>query len=105
MDIQSIAPAINQKLENMKEGNISNAFMMKDERLGKDYFAVIKLKSKIQPHRANAIEDYQLLQTMLENEKRAEAFNEWIVKKQKETYITINPGWANCQFEFDGWLK
>jgi peptidyl-prolyl cis-trans isomerase SurA len=105
MDIQAIAPAINQKLENMKPGDISNAFMMKDERLGKDYFAVVKLKSKTPPHRANSTDDYQLLQTLLENEKREAAFNEWILKKQKETYITISPSWANCQFEFDGWLK
>lgn len=104
-EVQSIAPAINRQLEMMKQGDISNAFMMKDERLGKDFFAVIKLKSKTEPHRANITDDYELLQAILENEKREESFHKWIERKQKETYISISPKWSNCKFEFEGWRK
>jgi|SRR5690554_4067063 len=104
-EVQSIAPAINRQLEKMKQGDISNAFMMKDERLGKDFFAVIKLKSKTEPHRANITDDYELLQAILENEKREESFHKWIERKQKETYISISPKWSNCKFEFEGWRK
>ncbi len=104
-EIQHIPAGINRQLESMSVDSISNAFMLKDERLGKDYFAVIKLKSKTEPHRANLKDDYQLIQTILENQKREEVFHKWIVRKQQETYISISPNWINCQFEFEGWNK
>jgi len=104
-EVQSIVPAINRQLEKMQQGDISDAFMMKDDRLGKDFFTVIKLKSKTEPHRANITSDYELLQEILENEKREESFHKWIERKQKETYISISPKWSNCKFEFEGWRK
>lgn len=104
-EIPHIAPAINRQIENMEVGDVSNAFMMKDERLGKDYFALVKLRSRNEPHRANIRDDYQLLQTLLENQKREETFHQWIIKKQHETYISINPNWVNCRFDFEGWRK
>lgn len=104
-EVQSIVPAINRQLEKMQQGDISNAFMMKDDRLGKDFFTVIKLKSKTEPHRANISDDYELLQEILENEKREETFHKWIERKQKETYISISSKWINCNFEFEGWRK
>ena len=104
-DIQMIPPSINRQLEKMKVSDISDAFMMKDERYGKDYFAIIKLKSKVDSHRANLTDDYQLIQTILENKKREEIFKKWITDKQQDTYISINPRWSGCNFEFKGWIK
>lgn len=104
-EVQSIAPEINRQIEQMNQGDISKAFMMKNERLGIDFFTVVKLKSKTQPHRANISDDYELLQLILENKKREESFFDWIKRKQRETYISISPSWSNCSFEFEGWKK
>ena len=104
-DIQEIAPGIYSQIEKMEVGQISKAFLMKDERLGKDYYAIVKLRSRNEPHRANITDDYQLLQTLLENKKSEDVFNKWIIKKQQETYISISPDWINCEFEFKGWVK
>jgi len=104
-EVQQIAPAIYREVEKMKPENISSAFMMKDERLGKDYYAIIKLKTFNEPHKANLKDDYQLIQMLLEEEKSEETFKKWILKKQQETYISISPNWANCDFEFKGWVK
>ncbi len=104
-EIQQIAASIYRQIEKLEVGDISNAFLMKDERLGKDYFTIVKLRSRIEPHRANIRDDYQLLQTLLENQKSEATFKRWITKKQQETYISISPNWVNCDFEFKGWLK
>lgn len=104
-EIQQIAPGVYRQIEKMEVGKISNAFLMKDERLGKDYFTIVKLRSRAEPHRANIREDYQLLQTLLENQKSEIAFKKWITKKQLDTYINISPNWVNCEFEFKGWIK
>ncbi len=104
-EIQQIAPGIYRQIEKMEVGKITNAFLMKDERIGKDYFTIVKLRSKIDPHKANINNDYQLLQNILENQKSEAIFKKWIAKKQQETYISISPNWVNCGFEFKGWIK
>ncbi|WP_262708671.1 peptidylprolyl isomerase [Natronoflexus pectinivorans] len=104
-EIQHIPPTITRQLERMEVGDVSSAFELMNERLGKNYFAVVRLKSRTEPHKANIRDDYQLLQTMLENQKREEAFIDWIIRRQRETYITISPNWINCQFEHKGWVK
>ncbi len=104
-ELQEIEPAVAVVVENMEEGDVSNAFAMKDERLGKDQFTVVRLKSKTPPHQANIVDDYQMIKTMLENKKSEEAFKDWIKRKQKETYVSIIPEWMNCEFEFKGWMK
>jgi peptidyl-prolyl cis-trans isomerase SurA len=104
-DVQHIAPSIYREIEKMQPGEISKAFMMKDERLGKDYYTIIKLKSFNTPHKANLKDDYQLIEMLLEDDKREDTFKKWIIKKQQETYISISPNWVNCEFEFKGWVK
>lgn len=103
--VQQIAADIYRQVEKMKPNDISNAFLMKDERLGKDYYAIIKLKSFNEPHKANLQDDYQLLQSLLEEEKSQDSFKKWITKRQQENYISISPNWINCEFEFKGWVK
>lgn len=104
-EIQQIAPGIYRQIENLEVEQITNAFLMKDERIGKDYFTIVKLQSRTEPHRANITDDYQLLQSLLENKKSEATFKKWIKKKQQDTYITLSPSWVKCEFEFKGWIK
>ena len=40
-------------------------------------------------------------------ENAPQEFNkeDWIAKKQKETFVRIEDGWKNCEFKYDGWVK
>lgn len=89
----------------MKVGEISDAFTMIDQATGYELVAVVKVKSKIPSHKANMQDDYQLLKTILEEKKKTEFLNQWIAKKQRETYIRIDAAYRNCQFEHKGWIK
>jgi len=104
-EIQQIQPSIARVIENKEEGSVSEPFLMKDQRLGTDQYTIVKLVRKTPPHRANMVDDYQIIKRMLENKKREETFNDWIRRKQRETYISISGEWRNCDFEFDGWIK
>ncbi len=104
-EMSQIPVEINKQLQSMKEGDMSESFFMLDERKGQETFRLIKLKRKSDPHKANLKEDYQLLQSMLENSMRQETLDKWIRTKQKETYITIDKNWVNCDFEYDSWVK
>ncbi|TRX62514.1 peptidylprolyl isomerase [Carboxylicivirga sp. M1479] len=102
--MSEIPVAINKELQNLKEGEMSESFFMLDERKGKETFRLLKLKRKSPPHKASLKEDYQLLQSMLENSMRKETLDKWIIAKQLDTYITIDEKWVNCDFEYSNWI-
>lgn len=104
-EIQQIQPSIAKVIENKEDGSVSEPFLMKDQRLGTDQYTIVKLLKKTPPHRANMVDDYQIIKRMLENKKQEKTFNDWIRRKQRETYISISGEWRNCDFEFDGWIK
>ena len=88
----------------MKVGEISKPFIMVNSKL-KDVVAVVKLKSRINGHRATMAEDYQDLQDVVLGKLREEKLEQWIRDKQKTTYIHINEDWQNCEFQYPGWIK
>lgn len=89
----------------MQVGEISKPFVMTDERKNKEVVAIVKLKSRIEGHKANMSDDYQTLKAIVEEKKKTEILNEWLAKKQNDTYIRIKDGWRNCEFKYDGWIK
>lgn len=89
----------------MNVGEISKPFPMVDPTSNKQVVALVKVKSKVETHKANLTDDYQLLKRFYEESKKAEFLKNWIAKKQKETYISIDPHWQKCEFEFPGWIK
>lgn len=104
-EIGQIPAEIAKSIQNLKDGEMSAPFFMMDERKGKETYRLVVLKRKIAPHRANLADDYKLIQDMLENSLREKAIKDWIVSKQKDTYITIDKNWRNCEFEYNNWLK
>jgi peptidyl-prolyl cis-trans isomerase SurA len=89
---------------NMKVGDISKPFRM-ITNTQKDVVAIVKLKARVEQHKANISDDYQELKSLVENQKREELLNDWIRKKQKTTYVRISDNWKNCEFRFPGWIK
>ena len=88
----------------MQPDEVSKPFRMINAS-GKTVCAIVKLKKRIDGHRANTTDDFQLLKSVVENKRKMEKVNKWIVEKQKKTYIRINPEWRNCQFEYPNWVK
>lgn len=104
-EFQDLAPEIGKVAYDMKVGEVSDAFTMIDKATGNEMITVVKIKSKIPTHKANVRDDYQILKSMLESKKKEEFLDKWISKKQKETYISINPDYRNCEFAHPGWIK
>ena len=97
---QEIAHQVNK----LNPGEISMPFIMKDPKLNRDIVAIVKLTNRIEGHKANLSDDYQLIKSMYEASAKANIISEWINKKIDDTYIRIEDGWNNCQFEHN-WLK
>jgi peptidyl-prolyl cis-trans isomerase SurA len=104
-EYQDLPSEVGKVVYTMNVGEISKPFTMMNVSTNKEVVAVVKLKSKVENHKANLTDDYQMLKSLYENRKKQEFLNNWIVKKQKETYISIDPKWQNCKFQYPGWVK
>jgi len=104
-EYQDLPPEVAKIVYGMNVGEISKPFTMINQASNKEVVAVVKVKSKVENHKANLTDDYQMLRGIYENNSKQEFLNKWIVKKQKETYISIDPAWKKCKFQYPGWLK
>jgi peptidyl-prolyl cis-trans isomerase SurA len=103
-EYQELAPEIAKQIYNLKEGEISQPFVMMDQQKNREVCAIVKVRKKLDVHRANLTDDFQAIKSMLEEKKGEELLHDWIVKKQKTTFIQIAPEWQNCEFEYPGWV-
>ena len=103
-EMQELPPDVARVVDRLQVGEISTPFQMKTDK-NKDVIAIVKLKAKTQTHRANLTDDYQALRAIVEQQKREELLRDWIVKKQKTTYVRISEEWRSCDFQFPGWIK
>lgn len=104
-EMQDLPQEVSRNIENLKQGEISEPFIMKDPKKNMDVAAVVRLTNRIPGHKATLQEDYNLVKQMYENHMRQEAIKEWVEKKIKETYVKIAPGWSDCEFQYEGWVK
>lgn len=107
-EMQQLAGLISQEVaktvEKMQIGEVSQPFTMINSK-GKEVCAIVKLKNRIEGHKATISEDYQRLKEIVTARRGEEKLHEWIVEKQKSTYVRINPAWRNCDFQYPGWIK
>ncbi|MDP4240430.1 MAG: peptidylprolyl isomerase [Bacteroidota bacterium] len=104
-EYQDLPPEVAKVVYEMNVGEVSKPFTMISKTTNKDVVAIVKVKSKTENHKANLNDDYQMLKTYYEGKKKQDFLNAWIIKKQKETYISIDPAWQNCTFQYPGWIK
>lgn len=104
-EMQDLPPEIAKRVELMQPGDVSEAFVMKDQKRNKDIVAIVKLTQRVQGHKANLSDDYNMIKEMYERMRKNEILKEWVEQKIKDTYVKIADGWNNCEFEYDGWIK
>ena len=91
-------------VDTLAVGEVSAPFRMIDKR-GREICAIVRLKNRIDGHRASMTEDFQLLRNIVYERRCSEVVDNWIREKQKSTYIRINPGWRHGRFRYPGWVK
>lgn len=104
-EYQELPPEIARQIYSMKIGEISNPFTMIDQRKNKEICAIVRLKTKTDVHKANLTDDYQIIREMYENKLKGDFIENWIRKKQQEVYVSIDPEWQGCDFQYPDWVK
>lgn len=100
-----IPAEIAKAIQNLQEGQFSKPFVMMDDKKGRETIRMVRLLKKHDPHKANVSDDYDMLKSMFEGQKRKEVLDSWIVNKQKELYVVITPDWRRCEFQYPGWVE
>ena len=103
-EYQDLPAEVAKQIYTMQEGEISAPFVMMDQTKNKEVCAIVKLRKKTEMHKANLADDFQTIKGMLEQKQSADFIRNWILQKQKNTYIQIDPKWAGCEFEYPGWI-
>lgn len=104
-EYQDLPAEIAKQIYAMKEGDVSQPFVMMDRQKNKEVCAIVKLKTRRDAHKANLVDDFQVILQMLEQKLSGDVIEQWIRDKQKEIYVQIDPAWRGCDFEYPGWVK
>lgn len=91
-------------VDTLQVGQVSNAFTMVNSR-GKTVSAIVKLKNRIDGHRATMTGDYQTLKEIVVSKRKMDFLQEWVTKKLKGTYVQMKNNYCDCEFEYQGWIK
>ena len=104
MQMDELPAEVARQVSTMKVGEISQPFTIKD-RSGRDKAAIVRLKSRIDGHKATFYDDYQVIKSLYEDHCMEQIVDDFIRRKQRETYVRIKEGWGQCEFKYPGWVK
>lgn len=82
-------------IQNLEVNELSEASLVRDPQ-GKEYFRLLHLRNKIDPHRANLKQDLALLKQYVENQRRQQTMDAWVARKKAETALKVNGSYADC---------
>lgn len=102
--MEELHPEIAKAVDRMHIGEISDPFVIQLSN-GKTICAIVKLRNRINGHKANMSEDYEILYEMVSSFRQQEALEKWVREKQRTTYVRISEGWNDCDFIYPGWGK
>lgn len=103
-EMKDLPADVAKVVDTLQVGEISRAFTMVNEK-GQTVCAVVRLKSRIDGHRASITEDFQTLRKTVIDKRSEEKIEEWLKNKINSTYVRISPEWRGCHFKYEGWIK
>jgi peptidyl-prolyl cis-trans isomerase SurA len=108
-EIDQMKPADYAAVKDLKVGEISQPVESLDnegylqERSGNLVYKILRVDKIIPAHTATFENDYTEILDKVQMNKQLAAIDEFINKKAKETYIVIDPLFAECEFSREMW--
>lgn len=104
-EMSQLPQEISRVIADMNVGDISAPVVMTNPKNNREQVVLVKLTNRIDVHKANLSDDYQMIKDMYEEQGRRDILVKWLDKKIKDTYVRIEDGWKGCDFEHAGWIK
>lgn len=102
-EMQDLPVDVARVVDYMKVGEISAPFTMRMHG-DKIVCAIVKLKNRIEGHKANLKDDYETLKDLYTAKMSEKKVSEWIREKQRTTYVRVNKENRDCEFKYPGWV-
>jgi len=103
-DLNQVDQQIYLITDAMEINDVSEPNLYTDLFERKQGVRIVRLMARTEPHRANLKDDYSLIKSAAENDKKEMIINEWINLKIKNAYIRIDDSYKNCNFK-NAWLN
>ena len=103
-EMADLNPEVAKQVDKLQVGEISKPFVLMNPKTNRETVAIVQLTRRIEGHKADLAEDYQTVKGMYENSKKQQILADWIKNKQKNTYVRIEEGWRDCEFQYE-WGK
>ena len=106
-DIDQLKPQDYAAVKDLQVGEISEPIESLDNegRNGNTIYKIVRLDKIVPAHTATFERDYTELLSIVKQIKQKEAIDAFIDKKIEETYIIIDPLFADCEFSRPGWSQ
>ena len=106
-EVDQLKPQDYNAIRDLEPGQISEPIESLDNegRNGNTVYKIVRLDKIIPAHPASFETDYSELIDLVTMSKRMEAINNFINEKIETSYITIDPLFADCEFNRKGWAK
>lgn len=102
--MKDLPTEVAREVVNMKVGDVSKAFQMINKQ-GRTVCAIVKLKNRIEGHRASITEDFQVMKDIVLAKEREKVIHQWVIDKIKHTYVRMKDRYKTGQYEYQGWVK
>jgi peptidyl-prolyl cis-trans isomerase SurA len=102
-ELGQIDPNLVFIVDRLEVGQVSEPHIMMTEDSQQAY-RLVTVISRVDPHRANLEEDYDLIQQLALQQKELGVIRQWINRRLGSTYVRINEEYRDCAFEHN-WLK
>ncbi|MEZ4799152.1 MAG: peptidylprolyl isomerase [Flavobacteriales bacterium] len=102
-NVAELSPETNLILSALKVGEVSEPVLVKKQD-GSQAYVVYRLDERIPAHRATMEQDFEIFKYGAEDSASRKIMDEWVNKKIASTYVSIDPEFASCVFEFN-WIK
>lgn len=98
-EMDQLEPQVSFVINKLEVGQISSPVPAQTEE-GKDAYRLIKLKDRVEPHRANLTDDYSLITESALAQKKEQKIIEWVNNNVENAYIMIVDDYLNCEFDY-----
>ena len=99
-----IDPSIRYTVEKMKIGDISDPSLSKSQDGTQAAYRLIKLNNKIDEHKANVVDDFDLLKEYALANKKQKVLEKWVTDNINDTYINLSEDLSVCSC-YNKWTK
>ena len=103
-DLNQVDQQIYLLTNSLEKGDLSTPSLYTNMMERKEGIRIVKLVDRTVAHRANLKDDYALIKSAAESEKKQKIVSEWTTSKIGNAYIRFDENYKNCNFS-NNWLQ